>query len=43
VQSARELTDRWIAADRTQFAIMCVGFVALLRAFSMPIAERSRD
>jgi hypothetical protein len=40
VEAAREMTDRWIAADRVRFAVICVGFIALLRAFSLPITMR---
>jgi hypothetical protein len=37
IDAARAMTDKWIVADRVRFAIMAVGFIALLRAFSMPI------
>ena len=39
VDAARAMTEHWILADRVRFAVRCVGFVALLRAFSMPIAS----
>jgi uncharacterized membrane protein len=35
--AAREMTANWVVADRARFAIMCAGFVCLLRAFSIPI------
>ena len=33
----RSLVRRWVIADRARFAIMAVGYVCLLRAFTMPL------
>lgn len=33
----RALTAAWVRADRVRFAVMSVGFLAMLRAFSLPL------
>ncbi len=41
-EEARNLLQRWIIADRARFAVGCVGFIALLFAFRLPLpAPRS--
>jgi hypothetical protein len=34
---SRELLQRWVIADRVRFVVGCVGFIALLRAFRLPL------
>ncbi len=36
-EEVRVLANRWIWADRVRFAAMAVSFIALLRAFSLPV------
>jgi hypothetical protein len=38
VGEIRAMLDRWIIADRARFVVACVGYLALLRALSIPIA-----
>lgn len=36
-QEVLTLADRWILADRVRFAVMVTAFLAILRAFSLPL------
>ena len=36
-EEVRTLADRWILADRVRFVVGVVAFLAILRAFSLPI------
>lgn len=37
-EEIRAIAQQWITADRLRFGVGCVGFLALLRAFSLPLA-----
>ncbi len=37
---ARDLLQHWIVADRVRFAVGCLGFMALLFAFRLPLPGR---
>jgi hypothetical protein len=37
VEEIRAMLHRWVVADRARFAVGCVGYLALLRALSIPI------
>jgi hypothetical protein len=39
VAELRAMLHRWIIADRFRFAVACVGYLALLRALSIPITK----
>jgi hypothetical protein len=38
-EEIRAMLHRWIIADRARFAVACIGYFALLRALSIPIAK----
>lgn len=42
VDAARTMTHHWIVADRIRFAAMFIGYLALLRAFSIPLPAAER-
>ena len=39
VEEIRAMLRRWIVADRARFLVGCIGYLALLRALSIPIAR----
>jgi len=39
VEEIRAMLHRWIIADRARFVVACVGYLALLRALSIPIIK----
>jgi len=39
VAELRAMLHRWIIADRLRFVVACVGYLALLRALSIPITK----
>jgi hypothetical protein len=39
VEEIRGLLHRWIIADRARFVVGCIGYLALLRAFSIPMVR----
>ena len=39
VAEVRAMVHRWIIADRARFVVACVGYLALLRALSIPITK----
>jgi hypothetical protein len=42
VEEIRALLHRWIIADRARLVVACVGYLALLRALSIPIVGPTR-
>jgi hypothetical protein len=41
-EEIRAMASKWILADRLRFAVMSVGFLALLRALSVPFSRQSQ-
>lgn len=41
-EEIRAMARQWILADRVRFAVMTIGFLALLRALSIPIHNSAR-
>jgi hypothetical protein len=39
-EEIRAMADRWVFADRLRFVVGVVAFLALLRAFKLPVPER---
>jgi len=39
VAELRAMLHRWIIADRVRFVVTCIGYLALLRALSIPITK----
>ena len=42
-EEVRALVRQWVTADRARFGVGAIGFLALLRALSLPFPQQSRS